>query len=264
MNILITGGAGFLASHLRNYLSVNNTVYAPTRQELDCLDSVSVNSFFERHSIDVVIHTALTGREQLFEIDPKWLTDSLLMWRNIFNNRDRFKQMIQFGSAYELDLNINNVETTLDNVKTALPVTSYGYAKNIIARICNDNDNCYTLRLFGNFHHTEKDFRFFKKLSLSAHFVINEDRMFDYFNLDDILKVVEFVIDTKPDTRDFNLVYKEKYMLSEQVKMFCDINKMNTNIEIKSYGNHLTGSSAVLDSFELKLLGLTKGFKKYT
>ena len=78
-----------------------------------------------------------------------------------------------------------------------------------------------------------------------------------------MLKVVKFVIDNRPDSRDINLVYKEKYMLSEQVTMFCDINNISPKIETKSLGVPLTGDHSTLYSLNIELDGLAAGFKEY-
>jgi UDP-glucose 4-epimerase len=263
MNILITGGDGFIADHLKRYLSNFHSVYAPKRTQLDCLSSEQVSNFFDQYSIDVVIHTALTGREELFSSNPQFLVDGLLMWKNLYNNRHKFKQLIQFGTAYELDLNKHNNLITASDILKDLPNTSYGYSKNLISRVCLETENFYNLRLFGNFHPSEKPFRFFKKLYTSTHFEISQNKFFDYVYLDDILTVVKFVIDEKPSLRDFNVVYKHKLSLSSQVEIFCSINKIDPTIIIKEEGFNLTGDSTILDSFNLKLTGLESGFEKY-
>jgi nucleoside-diphosphate-sugar epimerase len=264
MKILITGGNGFLAQHLVTFLSKEHTVIAPGKDKLDCLDTGAVNTFFDHNAIDVVIHTALIGREDLFSTDDKYYKHAIRMWNNIHSNRNKFKQLIQFGSAYELNISHHNNNASIGNVLTQLPTSSYGSAKNSIAESCILTPNFYTLRLFGNMHYTEKDFRFFKKLSTSTKFVINEDRQFDYFNLEDILTTVNFVIDTRPHTRDINLVYKDKLTLSEQVDLFCDVNKIKPEVIINAIGFNLTGDSTILDSFNLPLQGLVKGFEKYS
>lgn len=263
MNILITGGKGFLATHLKNFLNQKHTVFAPGKDELDCLNARAVESFFERHDVDLVIHTALSGREELFDQSPKWLHEGLEMWSNIYGQRHRYKKLIQYGSAYELDLSKDNSLVTLDNVLESLPYTPYGTVKNQIARMCRRTENFYTLRLFGQYHHTEPEHRFFKKLSLSSEFRIEEDRKFDYFNLEDTIAVTDFVINESPDLRDINLVYTEKFTVSDQAKLFCEINQINPNITVGSAGKELTGDSNVLNSFNLKLKGLEEGFKLY-
>lgn len=266
MNILITGGDGYIAKHLRSFLSNQYIIYAPGKKELNCFDTDQVSIFFKTHSIDIVIHTALTGRDDLFSLDPLYLSNSLLMWKNLYNNRHRFNKLIQFGSAYEFPQNIHNNRVMIDNLYLDFPKSSYGYAKNLMARSCIDTENFYNLRIFGSFHHTEHDQRFFKKLLKSKNFVIDKDREFDYFNLDDLSKVVDFMIAEDLDWegyQDINLVYSKKYSLYDQVLMFCDIQKINPDIIVNYKGFNLTGNSSLLDSFEIKFDGLENGFKKY-
>lgn len=263
MNILITGGNGFVATHLKNFLGSKHTIYAPGKDQLNCLDTQAVNTFFNTHEVDVVIHTALTGREQLFDKSSRWIKEGLGMWYNIYNNRHRYKQLIQYGSAYELNLSKMHREATLKNVLDSLPMSSYGSTKNFIARMSNETDNFYTLRLFGHFHHTEPDHRFFKKLASSTNFTLQEDKQFDYFNLEDTLSITEFIINEQPNIRDINLVYPEKLKLSEQVKLFCKVKNINPSIKILASGLDLTGDSSILNSFNLCLQGLEEGFKKY-
>jgi len=263
MKILITGGNGFIAGHLKNFLSSKHTVYAPGKEQLNCLEPQEVNAFFDTHEIDIVIHTALAGREQLFDYDLKLTNEGMAMWYNIYNNRHRYKKLIQYGSAYELNLSTVNELTKLDNVLNALPISGYGSNKNRIARMCNETENFYTLRLFGHFHHTEAAHRFFKKLVTSDQFTIASDKKFDYFNLEDTLKVTEFVINESPIERDINLVYSEKLLISKQVELFCDINNINPIINIKEIGYELTGSDEILKSFNIQLQGLLYGFSKF-
>jgi hypothetical protein len=185
------------------------------------------------------------------------------MWRNIYNNRFKYNQLIQFGSAYELNLNQDNALIDFNNVLKEFPLTSYGLAKNLIARNCVETENFYNLRLFGNFHFTEKDTRFFKTLSRSSVFTINQDRYFDYVNLEDVLTITKFVINEKPLARDINVVYNKKLLLSEQVELFCSVNKIHPQIVINDKGYELTGRSDLIDSFNLEFEGLEKGFIKY-
>ena len=264
MNILITGGNGFIAQHLVAALNNEHTIFAPSRLQLDCLDINAVTKFFNDHTIDIVIHTALTGRENLFSTEPQYFNDSMTMWNNLYSNKSKFKKLIQFGSAYELELDRHNTNVSLSNVLEQLPKSSYGKAKNQMAWSCTTTNNFYTLRLFGNLHHTEKDFRFFKKLRTSTQFVINEDRKFDYFNLEDVLTVVKFVIDETLSTRDINLVYQDKLTLSEQVELFCEVNNIRPEVTINSIGFDLTGTPDNLSTFNLPLEGLVKGFEKYS
>jgi len=266
MNILITGGDGYIAKHLRSYLKGDHFIFSPDKRSLNCFDSTQVSAFFENHDIDVVIHTALTGRNDLFSLDPMFLSNGLMMWRNLYNNRHRFGKLIQFGSAYEFSQDWHNDMVSQDALYTEFPKSSYGYCKNLMARNCIETENFFNLRIFGNFHYTENNKRFFKILMNAEQFIIERDRQFDYFNLDDILKVVKVVIDENLDWdrfRDINLVYSKKLYLYEQALLFCEIQKINPDIVINNTGFNLTGNSTKLDLLGIKLDGLEKGFEKY-
>lgn len=245
MNILITGGNGYIAKHLSSYFGYQHTVLSPGKDKLNCLDPIQITEFFQNNIIDVVIHTALTGREELFSNDEKFYKDAMSMWNNIRDHHMRYKKLIHFGSAYD----------TFDN--------PYGRAKSEIAEFCKNTENFYNLRLFGNFHVSEKNNRFFKKLFNSDRFVIAENKKFDYLHLEDLFPVVDFVINESPKERSFDVVYKEKRTLISQAMEFCVLNDVKTVIEVQNEGADLIGDSTTIDSFNLKLQGLTAGFKKY-
>jgi UDP-glucose 4-epimerase len=266
MKILITGGQGTVGSFLHQRLATAYQVLAPGRDQLDLMDSEAVAEFLTVHQVDVVIHCALTGREQLFSTEPHWTTDSLWMFRNLWRNRDKFTKLINLGTAYELDLNQNNWMVTEDEMLQHLPQTSYGYAKNIISRIIRDTDDFYNLRLFGVFHEQEANHRFFKKLLRNGKITINNDVHFDYFYLGDLVPVIDKIIKDAPHLRDINMVYRDKYTMSQLAEMFCQIQGIDCkNVTVAATGqNNLTGSPSRLLDLNLNLTGLIAGFKLYT
>jgi len=245
MNILITGGKGYLANHIASHLSKDHNVYSPGKDQLDCMNAIAVEECFNINNFDTVIHTALTGREVLFSQESKYLEDAVTMWNNIRNQKSKFTQLIHFGSAYDI----------FDN--------PYGQGKKAIAESCKETDNFYNLRLFGNFHYTEKNTRFFKKMCSQTHFVISENKQFDYFHLEDIFPIIDFVINEKPVIRSFDVVYKEKRTLISQAMEFCEINKIKTILEVLNEGTDMIGDSTALESFNLNIQGLQRGFIKY-
>lgn len=264
MNILITGGRGFVGGYIAKHLRSHN-VYTPSRHELNLFDINSLTEFFKNHTIDIVIHCALTGREVLSSVDPVYLSDGLLMFRNLWANKHRYKKLINLGTAYEHDLSIDNSMIKEGDFINHLPLTSYGLSKNIIARIIRDTENFYNLRIFGNFYETESDKRFFKKVIKEDAVVIANDSFIDYIYMPDIIPMIECIINGDCQHRDINMVYPHKYRLSEMAYMLCDFMSINKNkITIgNSNGNNLTGDSSTLSSYNLKLIGLEQGLRNY-
>lgn len=261
--ILITGGHGFIGRIIRSKLK--GTVLCPTIEELDLTDHTAVQHWFSQHSIDTVIHCALTGREDLFSTDPKYTTDSLWMFRNLWRCRNQFRQLINMGTAYELDLEQDNSLVSEDAVLDHLPMTSYGLAKNLIARIIRETDNFYNLKLFGVFHENESPQRFFKKLLTNQQIVITKDHYMDYIYLEDIVPVIEAIVNNRCVYREINMVYPEKYLLSELAQQFAVVQGLDPSvvkISARSQAN-LTGQAQRLSDLNLVLTGLTEGFRRY-
>ena len=73
MNILLTGGSGNLGTELKKILS-NCT--SPIKQELDITNRKQVFDFFQKNSIDLVIHTAAITNIRLCEENRKLAWDT--------------------------------------------------------------------------------------------------------------------------------------------------------------------------------------------
>lgn len=263
MKILITGGQGTVGSFLTNKLPYE--ILNPGKEELDLFDTNKVSEYLDYHKVDIVIHCALTGRNDLFSTNQQYTADSLWMFRNLWNNKHKYKKLINLGTAYEYDLKKNNWLVTENQILEHLPDTSYGYAKNLIARVIRETNNFFNLRLFGVFHEQEADTRFFKKLLLNNSININNDVYFDYIYLGDIVPMIETIIKDEQLHRDINMVYHTKYKMSELAILFCQVQGIDpAGIKIIGCnGLNLTGDSHQLDHYKFDLLGLENGFKLY-
>lgn len=266
--ILITGGRGFIGSYLATHYRNQYTVLAPQRSRLDFTNAASVDSFFDTNKVDVVIHTALVGRNNINGVDHAQAQQNIEMFVNIWRNRHKFEQLINMGTGNEFDTTKDLLNCPEDTLFDRIPSSSYGYAKNIIARICRETDNFTNLRIFGMFHHTEKAERFFKKLFLATPetpLSIWQDCYFDFFNLEDFPAVIDTVLDRRCSFNDMNVVYPEKYLFSELAHQFLAAHgKDSACVRVEaSGGNSFSGSSERLDSLGLTFKGLTTGFEKY-
>ena len=83
IKILITGGNGYIAKSITNRLWEKYHILSPGREELDLLDSKSVDEFFEGKHFDIVIHTATLGGSRLKEEDETVSFYNLIMFYNL-------------------------------------------------------------------------------------------------------------------------------------------------------------------------------------
>lgn len=264
--ILITGSGGFVGSHIVNHLQDNCNLLTPRSYELNLLNFQDVEYYFQNNEIDIVIHCALSGREFLSSHDPVYLSDGLIMFRNLFNQRKHFDKFINLGTAYELSLDVDNTLINEDDFLSHLPITSYGLAKNLIARTIRETPKFFNLRLFGVFHETESERRFLKKVRNEEHIIIEKDSYFDYLYLPDMFPILDRIINNHCQIRDLNMVYANKYRLSEIAYMLCDHLGLDKNkITIKNQkGLNLTGSPNKIQTLDIDFIGLEKGIRNYT
>jgi GDP-L-fucose synthase len=266
MRILITGGDGFVGGYLKNYLGRRHQVLAPGRSLFDLTNLHSVNSFFDNNTIDVVIHCALIGRNNINGVDDQLAIGNMNMFANLYRNRHRFSKLINMGTGNEFDITLSNDNALESTLFERMPVSSYAYAKNIIARLIADTDNMYNLRLFGVFGNNENNTRFFKRLKLSTDtFHIFQDNYFDFLWVEDLCTIVDSVVTETWHWRDVNCVYPKKYLQSELAYQFAEIQGINKNLIVVDAPGNLafTGHSGRLASMNLPLQGHIKGFESY-
>jgi nucleoside-diphosphate-sugar epimerase len=269
MKILLTGSNGFIGQYLQNRLSVDHTVICPLSKELDLTSRSKVNEFFKDQYFDVVIHAAVKGRNEVLHIDKRIVIDNVSMFTNLYENRECYKKFINLGSGAEfgLDQSINNAPE--EQIFNRFPIESYGLAKNVIARIINITPDFFNLRIFSCFDPSESENRLLKKFRKSVDekrvFIIDKDRYVDFVSLGDIYTVINAVLNNQIIDRDLNVVYPEKYKISDILKTYCEINAIEgsyflvTGVDNKNY----TGNGEKLTNYDLKLEGLTAALKKY-
>ena len=271
MRIMITGSTGFIGSYLTTwYKEIGHQVFECNSSSLNLLDSQAVRTFFNSNYFDLVIHCALIGRENLYELkqsnNDRIIADNLLMWENLKSNRHRFRRLINLGTGNEFDTDTNIDYAEEKDIFKKEPSYTYGYVKNLIARQIKDLENFYNLRLFGVFRYSESNKRFFKKLKNHANrdFHIFEDRYFDFINLEDITPMVDIIAEGQAQHQDINLVYQEKMLLSDLARLFNNITLNNSNIIVdKVSENNYTGDYSRFYSYNTSMLGLHLGFLRY-
>ena len=84
MNILITGGNGYIAKAMHKYFSNSISI---TRKDFDLTDREATDKWFENKYFDVVIHTAVVGGSRLKKDDGNTFYQNIQMFYNLLNNK---------------------------------------------------------------------------------------------------------------------------------------------------------------------------------
>jgi nucleoside-diphosphate-sugar epimerase len=201
MRVCVLGAAGFIGKNLLRDTDWTGV----TRQELDLTDPEAVKEYFKNHEYDVVIHCAVIGGSRLRPDDGEVFYKNLLMFENVVV---AFKgKIIYFSSGAALRGNP--------------PSDPYGMSKWLIDRRIETLPNAYSLRIWGCYGPGEPSTRFSAVCKKEGHVVINQDRYFDFIDVEDVRKIVREYVSSKWEMpKVCNLVYPEKLLLSQWAEKF--------------------------------------------
>mgnify|MGYP001574343557 CR=1 FL=1 len=179
---------------------------ATTRKELDLVDTQAVDDFFRDKFFDVIIHTARAGG-RINQPDLEWeALENIVMFENLLINRHHFDILINIGSGAEIK-----------------PTTYYGAAKSLIAKYVEKIDRMYNLRCWGVWGKYEAEDRF-PTYCQTHNEVTIEDKFMRYVHVDDLVKKMEWVMETRPRQRTYNL--------GEPIELSKFAKQLNPNIRI--------------------------------
>jgi nucleoside-diphosphate-sugar epimerase len=246
MKILITGGNGYIAKSITNSLWEKYHIIAPGREELDLLDSKSVDTFFEGKYFDVVIHTATVGGNRLKEEDETVSFYNLIMFYNLIRKKEQFNKLISFGSGAEY----------------RAEYTPYGFSKKIINKLIHKHDNFYNLRIYAVFDEKEKDTRFIKsniqRYLNNDPIVIHQDKLMDFIYMPDLISIVEHYIAGKDLLKEVDCIYDDTVSLSNIAQQINNllIHKVPINIQDPLPGQNYIG---IYNKLPIAFIGLEQG-----
>lgn len=249
MKILITGGKGYIAKSISNSLWDKYHIIAPGREELDLLDSKSVDTFFEGKYFDIVIHTATVGGSRLKEEDEIVSFYNLIMFYNLIRKKEQFNKLISFGSGAEFKTDY----------------TPYGFSKKIINKLIYKHDNFYNLRIYAVFDQNELETRFIKasikNVLQNAPIKIHQDKLMDFIYMPDLISIVEYYLTGKDLPKEIDCIYNDTVSLSKIAQQINNLstNKVSINIENLLPGQNYIGTYSELP---ITFIGLEQGIKK--
>jgi nucleoside-diphosphate-sugar epimerase len=237
MGICILGAGGFIGRNLAR--SFPGSV-ALTRKELNLLDAEAVTIYFSKHNYEVVIHCAVMGGSRLREDDHSVLDQNLRMFFNVMNATRCKVYYFSSGAALR---NFPNP-----------PNDPYGFSKYIIEQ--HKSHRLQVLRIWGCFGTDEPSTRFLATAKRDGHVTITEDQEFDFMHVDDVARVLEYLIDRPVIGYPLNMVYPgKKYRLSEIAEM--------AGVSVTVYGKKNEGYTGEYNLHMLTLPTLKKRVEEY-
>jgi GDP-L-fucose synthase len=221
MNILITGGNGYIGKSLYESLNKQYTVTRITRTDFDLTDHWATYNWFIDKKFDVVIHTAVVGGSRLKTDSDDTINQNLKMLFNLQHNKHLFGKLITFGSGAEI----------------FQPNTPYGLSKITISQIIKNMENWYNLRIFAVFDENELETRFIKGNILrylrKEPMIIHADKIMDFYYMKDLTTLVDYYIKNDNLPKQINCNYGMKWTL-KQIAFFInslDIHKVSVIVE---------------------------------
>ncbi len=214
MNVLITGGNGYIAKSIYSSLMSQYDVTCVSRHDFDLTDSFATAKYFSNKYFDVVIHTAVVGGRRLDPEDSSTMDQNLQIYYNLLACKNKFNKFIYFGSGAEI--HFQN--------------TFYGLSKHIIKKSIQGKNNFYNLRIFAVFDENELETRFIKN-SISnciqgKDIEIHQDKFMDFIYMKDLIDIVKYYIENDDLKQTIDCCYKEKYKLSDIAnyinELFCN------------------------------------------
>lgn len=268
MKVLITGGNGNIAKIIKNKLSSEFSIFAPSRSELDILDFNMLNDFLSKNKFDILVHTCILGGRRIKEDTSNVAYTNILMFEHILKFSGNFKMIINLDSGAIYDRKTDIINKNEEDLYT-VPSDYYGFSKYVIYNRSLYYKNIFNLRIFNIFHENEEPNRFisscfnvkYKNLTID----IYEDKFFDFMYEDDFIRIIRFYFQNF-ETHDIlektvNIGYEQKHRLSDIAKMIIQ-NDSKINI-INSTSNNYSGRVDKLYSYGIVFDGLDKGLQLY-
>ena len=246
MNILITGGNGYVAKSLYNSLKDKYNITYITRQDFDLTDSKATGLWFEDKYFDIIIHTAVVGGSRLKPEDSSIMDQNLQMYYNLLTYKDHYKKFIHFGSG---------AETHLD--------TPYGWSKNIIYKSILEKDNFYNIRIFGIFDENEWDTRFIKtciEKYINKEPMLVQDKKMSFFYMKDLITLVDHHIQSSPSSllKESNCAYVSSTSLLDIANIINELGDYKVPIYVDTQIG-INYESTFNAPYRLKYIGLEQG-----
>jgi GDP-L-fucose synthase len=246
MNILLTGGTGFIGKNLFEGLKDEYRIFAPRHSELEIDDYDAVRKYIVKNKIKVVIHTAVKGGDLVLE-------NILRMFLSIYNNLDLLDKFINFGSGAEYSKTRDLKKVEEAELGKFIPQDNYGLGKLICSKLSEGNKKITTILPFGIFGPGE-DYRVkfiansIVKNLLGLPIKIKQDVIFDYLYVKDLISIMKFFLKNQKISGNFNISTIKSISLSQIADLINKNSKKPSKVTVvnKNLNFQYTGSNKKL------------------
>jgi len=217
--ILLTGGSGFIGKNIKeSFLVTNYNLLAPTSVELNLIDTISVDNYFNRNHIDVVIHSAVKPSHRNAKEFQNLLHFNTRMFFNLERHSDKYEKMLVIGSGAIYDNRNYHPKMKEEDYIQNIPIDDHGYCKYVCEKVIEHSSNIYDLRVFGVFgKYEDYAIRFISNAICKTLFdlpiTIKQNRKFDYIYIDNLIQIIDWFIGNKPQYRSYNITPDESISL---------------------------------------------------
>lgn len=241
LKILLTGSTGFIGRNIKEKWEKKYNIYAPTRSELDLLDSQAVEEYLKKEKFDVVLHTANTNDFRDILTPYEILDRNLRMFYNLEKNAKYYGRMFYFGSGAEYSSQHYEPKMKEEYFGTYLPTDPYGFAKYTMSRIAEKSDNIYDLRLFGVYGKYEQWQRRFISNAICRSIkgmpiTISQNVYFDYLHVDDLCQIVETMLVKDLQYHNYNVCNGKVIDLKSIAELVNQVTGLDRDIIIAQEG----------------------------
>jgi UDP-glucose 4-epimerase len=242
MKILLTGGSGFIGRNIReSFLIKKYEILSPSSQELNLADEKSVDTFFKKNIIDIVIHAAVKpGHRNAKDLSNLFYTNSRMFF-NLERHKDEYKKMLILGSGAIYDMRNYHPKMKEEEWINNIPVDEHGYCKYVCEKIIEHTSNIFDLRIFGIFgKYEDYSIRFISNAICKTLFdlpiTIKQNRNFDYLYINDLMPILNWFIENNPRYQAYNITPKTSISLYELALMIRKISGKDLPIYIAQDG----------------------------
>ena len=268
--IFINGSNGFIGRNLKEHFQEKYQLFTPSHQELDLLDADQVRNYIRKNRIDIIIHCAnIGGGRDTVELGDV-VQINLRMFFNIARNEEMVSKIIHFGSGAEYDKSRPLKKVREEDFSRRVPVDDYGFYKYICSKYIEKAKNIICLRLFGVYGKYE-DYRYkfisnsIVKNLLNLPLVINQNVIFDYLYIDDLVAIVRHFLEKKVKHRFYNLTPSSSIDLTDICQTVNAVSDFKSKIKVINQGlnNEYTGDNTRLrkEIPGLSFTGYNQGIK---